>query len=118
MTEIVFNSNLTEQKVKENFKDFDMFNALNESLNQVLDSKKGKTQNKTISRKASLPVINVSDIRSSLNMTQKAFAALLGVSPRTVEAWECGRSTPTPTAKKLIYLISQDKSVIPTLQSV
>ncbi len=44
-------------------------------------------------------------------MTQKMFASVLGVSCRTVEAWECGKSNPTPTAKKLIYLISENHSL-------
>ena len=48
-------------------------------------------------------------------MTQKAFASVLGVSPRTVEAWEAGRTEPTPTAKKLIYLIEQDNSLVQKL---
>ena len=49
-------------------------------------------------------------------MTQKAFADVLGVSKRTVEAWETGRSTPSPTAKNLIYLISQKPDLVLMLQ--
>ena len=45
-------------------------------------------------------------------MTQKAFAALIGVSKRPVEAWECGTCTPSPTAKKLIHLLSMDPSLV------
>ena len=45
-------------------------------------------------------------------MTQKAFAALIGVSKRTVEAWECGKCTPSPTAKKLIHILSMDPSLV------
>ena len=55
------------------------------------------------------------EVRTSLSMTQKSFANILGVSCRTVEAWECGKSTPTPTAKKLIYLIQQDHSLVDKL---
>lgn len=56
------------------------------------------------------------EARKSLSMTQESsFANILGVSCRTVEAWECGKSTPTPTAKKLIYLIQQDHSLIDKL---
>lgn len=49
-------------------------------------------------------------------MTQKAFAGILGVSVRTVESWETGKSTPSPTARNLIYLISQDHSLVDKLQ--
>ena len=53
---------------------------------------------------------------TSLDMTQKAFANVLGVSKRTVEAWETGRSTPSPTAKNLINLIAQKPELVPMLQ--
>ena len=50
----------------------------------------------------------MAEIRASLDMTQRNFAAMLGVSSRTVESWEAGRTTPTPTAKNLLYLIRED----------
>lgn len=76
---------------------------------------KGKASAETFARKQSLPDINVLDVRTALSMTQKAFAKVLGVSCRTVEAWECGKTTPTPTAKKLIFLIQQDHSLVEKL---
>lgn len=59
--------------------------------------------------------INEAEVGKMLSMAQKAFANVIGVSCRTVEAWECGKSTPTPTARKLIYLIQQDHSLIKKL---
>lgn len=49
-------------------------------------------------------------------MTQKAFADVLGFSKRTVEAWETERSTPSPTAKNLLYLISRKPDLVLMLQ--
>ncbi|MBR1969205.1 MAG: helix-turn-helix domain-containing protein [Clostridia bacterium] len=86
-----------------------------EGLNEALAYEKGKASAETYARKSSLPQVNVQEIRKSLSMTQKAFANILGVSCRTVEAWECGKSTPTPTAKKLMYLIGQDHSLVDKL---
>ena len=54
----------------------------------------------------------------ALNLTQKSFASILGVSSRTVEAWEAGKSNPSPTARNLIYLISQDHSLIQKLLTI
>ena len=34
-------------------------------------------------------------IRNNAGMTQLVFANYMGVSKKTVEAWECGRSHPT-----------------------
>ncbi len=62
-----------------------------------------------------MPNIDVAQLRQSLNMTQKIFASVLGVSTRTVEAWEIGKTTPTPTAKKLMMLINTDHTLIDKL---
>ena len=86
-----------------------------EGLNEALAYEKGKASAETFARKKSLPSVDVTKVRISLCMTQKSFAALLGVSTRTVEAWECGKTTPTPTAKKLIFLIDGDHSLIERL---
>lgn len=108
MKDIKFKSSLSPQELKENFADFDFFDGLMEGLTEALAHSKGKATAETFSRKRSLPDVNVAEIRRSLNMTQRKFAAMLGVSPRTVESWEAGRTTPTPTAKKLLYLVRED----------
>ena len=115
MSEIRFKSSLSIEEIEENFKDVDFFSGIMEGLNEALAYEKGKASAETFARKQSLPTINVLEVRKSLSMTQKAFANVLGVSCRTVEAWECGKSTPTPTAKKLIYLIQQDHSLVDRL---
>ena len=91
-------------------------NFIKEGLKEALAYEKGKASLETIARKRSLPDVNVKAERESLGMTQKAFANALGVSKRTVEAWETGRSTPSPTAKNLIYLISQKPDLVLMLQ--
>ena len=115
MNEPVFRSNLTMKEVEENFENMDFFGELMKGLTEALAYSKGQAAADTFTRKSSLPDINVSQVRNSLNMTQKSFAAILGVSPRTVESWEAGRTTPTPTAKKLMFLISEDKNLVQRL---
>lgn len=112
MTNTEFNTTLSMDEIDENFKNVDFFDGLMEGLTEALAYTKGKASAETIVRKNSLPMVNVFEIRTSLSMTQKAFATLLGVSCRTVESWETGRTNPTPTAKKLMFLISQDKSLV------
>lgn len=92
-----------------------MLSANSVNADRGLAHKKGKAAAETFARKRSLPTINVVEIRASLSMTQKSFAEILGVSCRTVEAWESGKSTPTPTAKKLMYLIQEDHSLVQKL---
>ncbi len=117
MSEAKFRSSLTPEQIEENFKETDFFKGIADGLNEALAYKKGNARAETFARKRSLPAVNVSDVRTSLNMTQKTFAQMLGVSRRTVESWECGRTTPTPTAKKLIYLIQEDSSLADKLMN-
>lgn len=113
MKEYVFKSDLSEQKMEENFAGFDFFEGLMDGLAEALAHSKGKATADTFVRKRSLPDVNVAEIRSDLKMTQHGFASMLGVSPRTVESWESGRTT--PTAKKLLYLIREDHSLVKKL---
>lgn len=115
MSELIFESSLSMEEIEENFKNVDFFSGVMEGLEEALAYSKGKAAAETFTRKRSLPSINVNDLRKSLGMTQKLFASMLGVSCRTVEAWEAGKTTPTPTAKKLMYLIQEDPALIQKL---
>lgn len=115
MKELEFNTSIPIEQIEDNFENVNFFDGIIEGLNEALAYEKGTAKSETIVRKRSLPDVNVSQIRNSLSMTQRAFATALGVSCRTVEAWECGRSNPTPTAKKLMFLISEDHSLIQKL---
>ncbi|MGN1111135.1 MAG: helix-turn-helix domain-containing protein [Oscillospiraceae bacterium] len=44
-------------------------------------------------------------------MTQSTFAALMGVSPKTVEAWEAGTNVPLDTARRMLELLQTDNSI-------
>lgn len=50
---------------------------------------------------------DVASIRHMHHLTQKELADGLGVSKRTVEAWETGRNNVTGTASKLLCLLRQ-----------
>ena len=43
-------------------------------------------------------------IRKKLNLSQSAFASLMGVSPRTIQDWEQGRRRPQGPAKSLLRI--------------
>ena len=47
----------------------------------------------------------IKQIRENLNLTQKNFAYVLGVSLKTVEAWESGRNIPQGTAQRFLQLL-------------
>ena len=116
MSDHVFKSKYSMEEIEKNFRDADFFNGIKEGLEEALAYEKGKASAQTIARKRSLTDVDVKAEHESLDMTQKAFANVLGVSKRTVEAWETGRSTPSTTAKNLIYLISQKPDLVLMLQ--
>lgn len=115
MSEPRFHSSLSMEEIEENFKDVDFFSGIMSGLQEALAYEKGTAAANTFARKRSLPAINVAQLRSTLGLTQKAFSNVLGVSCRTVEAWESGKSDPTPTAKKLMKLIQDDHSLLQKL---
>lgn len=55
---------------------------------------------------------DVKEIRDKIAATQRTLARILSVSPRTVEAWETGRSTPNGSARRLLELIASDPSIV------
>lgn len=54
----------------------------------------------------------VKKIRTNLNMTQSSFAQCMGVSKKTVEAWESGKNTPAGAASRLLSLVEKDPQIL------
>ncbi len=54
----------------------------------------------------------VKRIRKSTGMSQKIFASYMGVSDKTVEAWEAGTNHPSGAASRLLSMIEKDKELI------
>ena len=80
------------------------------------DSSRGRE----VEVKASAPIheYRAEDIvrtRKELNLTQSGLALAIGVSTRTVEAWEAGRNEPSGAANRLLYLLDSDHSLLERL---
>ena len=54
----------------------------------------------------------VKKIRKDIGMSQKCFAGYLGVSDKTVEAWEAGTNHPSGAASRLLSMIEMDKEIV------
>lgn len=63
-----------------------------------------------VTRKLSEPS-NPKEIRARLNLSQSAFASLMGVSVRTVQDWEQDRREPRGPAKSLLWIAEQHPEV-------
>jgi putative transcriptional regulator len=54
----------------------------------------------------------VKKIRNSTGMSQKTFASYVGVSDKTVEAWEAGTNHPSGAASRILNMMEIDKDLI------
>ena len=62
-----------------------------------------------------MPDISAEDIkaiRKKQGFTQAVFAAVIGVSTKTVEAWETGTNQPIGPARRMISLIQFDPEIL------
>jgi putative transcriptional regulator len=50
----------------------------------------------------------IRDIRVKAGMTQTVFASYMGVSKKTVEAWECGRTHPSGPVFRLLDILATE----------
>ena len=90
-----------------------LFEDLKTGLEEAIDYEKGQGKAKTRTLMIA-PVKKYSNeeikaIRNKSGMTQRVFANYMGVSKKTVEAWELGRTHPTGPAYRLISILDHGK---------
>lgn len=90
-------------------KEMEQFQA--DLLQSVREMKAGKA-----ARVTQVAVSPVVEARAKVGLTQAAFAALLGVSVRTLQDWEQGRRQPTGAARTLLCVAIQHPEVLRDLQ--
>lgn len=99
--------------------EFNVYEGIMDGLKEAVAYKQGDHSHCKVSvRKIPVPEYKAEDVvrtRKSLNMTQSAFALALGVSSRTVEAWEAGRNEPSGAARHLLFLLDGDHSLVQRL---
>ena len=86
-----------------------LFDDLKQGLEEAIDYEKGKGKAK-VQTYMIMPVkeysnVEIKEIRKKVGMTQSVFASYMGVSKKTVEAWEGGRTHPTGPAFRLINIL-------------
>jgi len=85
--------------------DKQMFNELMASVKEMDAITKGKKKPDRVRR---FEEPEVKAIREMTGLSQMRFAALIGVSHRTLENWEQGRRRPTGPAKVLLRIVAED----------
>ena len=92
----------------------ELFDDLVTGLNQAIDYEKG-VGNAKVTTYVIEPVKRydnheIREIRINAGMTQAVFADYMGVSHKTVEAWEKGTNHPTGSACRLLDILSSGMS--------
>lgn len=89
-----------------------IFDDIKTGLEQAIEYEKGNIKAKTtvlsISPVDVFSPAEIKSIRNSTGLTQVLFAKYMGVSVKTVEAWESGRNHPEGSACRLLSLTRND----------
>lgn len=89
-----------------------LFDDLKQGLEEAIDYEKGNG-NARVKTYMIMPIKEYSnkeirEIRMKAGMTQTVFASYMGVSKKTVEAWECGRTHPTGPVFRLLDILATE----------
>ena len=100
-----------------------LFEDLQEGLLQAIDYSNGVGTARTVTYKIDpvneLDKDQIREIRMQAQMTQHVFADFLGVSVKTVEAWESGRTHPTgPSYRLMSFLANNQLQTLPFISIV
>jgi putative transcriptional regulator len=60
---------------------------------------------------------DIKRIRQRTGLSQAMFAGSLGVSPKTVEAWENGRNKPEGASRRLLEIVRDDPGFLRRFQA-
>jgi len=93
-----------------------LFESIKQGLNEAIEYERGNLPNISVDRVTVSPLHNytaseIKEIRLQNSMTQRLFAEALGVSVKTVEAWESGTNSPSGIASRMLELLNQDNSL-------
>ena len=91
-----------------------LFDDLQEGLQEAIAHEKGlgkaKTTTYVIEPVKKYSNEDIKEIRNRAGMTQSIFASYMGISKKTVEAWELGRTHPTGPAYRLLEILDEGRA--------
>lgn len=82
-----------------------------EILSGIREIKSFKKNGGNLRTKVLRPPAAPQEIRQRMNLSQSAFAGMMGVSLRTVQDWEQGRRKPSGPAEALLRIADQKPDV-------
>lgn len=91
------------------------FESIKRGLEEAVAYERGalnaRTSRITVAPPETWSAAKVREVRTSAGMSQRVFADVMGVSVKTVEAWEAGRNIPAGPASRMLTMIKRDPSL-------
>lgn len=92
-----------------------VYDGIMQGLEEAVAYNEGKVKARTstisISPVPDFEAKEIKNIRNELGMTQVLFAGFMGVSTKTVEAWESGRNMPDGPARRILSMLKADPAL-------
>ena len=93
-----------------------VYESIIQGLNEAVEFEKGnvkaRTAKCTVTPVPDLTSAEIRDIRLSFGMTQATFAEAIGVSVKTVEAWEAGTNKPIGAVRRFLSVLKADPKLL------
>ena len=90
-----------------------VFESIKQGLSEAIEYERGNLHGIKVNYITVAPLHvytadEIKGIRKQQSMTQRLFAEALGVSVKTVEAWEAGTNRPSGLANRMLELLTKD----------
>lgn len=94
-----------------------VYESIMAGLTEAVEDAKGKEKKLRRRMVTIVPVkeysaVEVQNIRKSTGLSQKLFASYIGVSTKTVEAWEAGTNHPSGAASRILNMMEMDSDLV------
>lgn len=93
-----------------------VYESIVQGLNEAIEYEKGlckaRTAKCTVNPVPEFSSQEIKEIRLSLEMTQLTFAEVMGVSVKTVEAWEAGVNKPIGSARRFLSVLKAEPELL------
>ena len=92
------------------------YESIKQGLKEAIEYERGNLPN-VRTKKVSISPVNyytsnqIKEMRLKTNLSQRLFANALGVSIKTVEAWEAGINRPSGSARRILGMLEQDSAL-------
>jgi putative transcriptional regulator len=98
-----------------------VYASIMQGLNEALEYQQGKIAARktrlTIKPVGTFNTEDIKQIRRKTGLSQVLFAGSLGVSPKTVEAWENGRNKPEGASRRLLEIVRDNPDFLRRFQT-